>query len=143
MLYRMLWKTLITNNLDKIALCSKLLLDFFLANPGYFTDTNIPCSFRSYLVLLSQSSKTIIEKRSLTDQSCTAESVQHTYSSAIANGESCYTTAEILSEKITDEYVFNIGDDQIYREYHNVPLEPGMTYSLYLGVKAAVQVEII
>ena len=92
--------------------------------------------FRSYLVLLSKQSESTRRKRSLVDSGCSEESTEHDYTKSQELGTNCYTTAEIPADLVKEDYTFNIGDGEIHGEFHNVPLQPGASYHVYLAVKA-------
>ena len=96
--------------------------------------------FSSYLVLVYKESTDKNRKRSSTDPGCSKDYVQHDYSQSQKMGTSCYTTAELPASLVGDEYILNIGDDKMYGRYHNVPLQQGTTYQIYVAVKVELPV---
>ena len=91
-------------------------------------------------MLVHKASSENLRKRSLTDSGCSKKSLQHDYSKAQEIGTECYTTAEIPANVVGEEYILNIGDDKIYGEYQNVPLQQGTTYKIYVAVKVTLPV---
>ena len=79
-------------------------------------------------------------RRSLADFGCSKESIQHDYSESKKIGSGCYTLAEIPADLVGEEYIFNVGDTKMYGGYHNVPLQQGTTYKIYVAVKVALPV---
>ena len=79
-------------------------------------------------------------RRSLADFGCSKDSIHHDYSKSQKIGTGCYTSAEIPADLVGEEYIFNVGDTKMYGGYHNVPLQQGTTYQIYVAVKVALPV---
>ena len=99
---------------------------------------SFPCLFfRFYLILLSKHSKNSRRKRSTSESnpSCSKDSLKYSYDKAMEKKLSCYTTAEISSDKVEGNYPFVVGDGISYGVFYNAPVEVGATYDLYMAGK--------
>ena len=89
-------------------------------------------------MLLSKTSPT---SDSVVDN-CYSNSTILGYNEAVEQGQGCYTTAELMADQVTDQLIFNIGDNKMYGGYLNKQLQAGAVYKVYIAAKVDVKVGI-